>query len=126
MSRKRSAGRSCASAAYPRGPRQHPHLGAPRTGGGPRKPAPGVSSCSREFRPRQRLEDRPTQLLTAARSQHIRVVRDRRAMGLVSTRFARLPPGIEFSPARLTIEFYSAEDFLEKFESRGVRPPKRL
>jgi hypothetical protein len=71
--------------------------------------------CGRELRRRQRLEDRLTQLLTAARSQHIRVVPDSRALELVSTRFARLPPGIELSPARLTIEFYGTEDFLEKF-----------
>ena len=72
-------------------------------------------SCGRELRRRQRLEDRLTQLLTAARSQHIRVVPDSRALELVSTRFARLPPGIELSPARLTIEFFGTEDFLEKF-----------
>ena len=71
--------------------------------------------CGREVRRRQRLEDRLTQLLTAARSQHIRVVPDSRALELLSTRFARLPPGIELSPARLTIEFFGTEDFLEKF-----------
>jgi hypothetical protein len=48
--------------------------------------------CGRELRRRQRLEDRLTQLLTAARSQHIRVVPDSRALELVSTRFARCPP----------------------------------
>jgi len=71
--------------------------------------------CGRELRRRQRLEDRLTQLLTAARSQHVRVVPDSRALELLSTRFAQLPPGIELSPARLTIEFFGTEDFLEKF-----------
>jgi hypothetical protein len=75
----------------------------------------GGQPCGRELRRRQRLEDRLTQLLTAARSQHIRVVPDSRALQLVSTRFAHLPPGVELSPARLTIEFYGTEDFLEKF-----------
>ena len=70
--------------------------------------------CGRELRRRQRLEDRLTQLLTAARSQHIRVVPDSRALELVSTRFAQLPPGVELSPARLTIDFFGTEDFLEK------------
>jgi hypothetical protein len=71
--------------------------------------------CGRELRRRQRLEDRLTQLLTAARSLHIRAVPDSRALELVSTLFARLPPGIELSPARLIIEFFGTEDFLEKF-----------
>jgi hypothetical protein len=70
--------------------------------------------CGRELRRRQRLEDRLTQLLTAARSQHIRVVPDSRALELVSTRFAHLPPGVELSPARLSIDFFGTEDFLEK------------
>jgi len=54
------------------------------------------------------------------------VVPDSRALELVSTRFARLPPGIELSPARLTIEFYGTEDFLEKFGVRSIRPAKRF
>jgi hypothetical protein len=70
--------------------------------------------CGRELRRRQRLEDRLTQLLTAARSQHIRVVPDSRTLELVSTRFAHLPPGVELSPARLSIDFFGTEDFLEK------------
>ena len=70
--------------------------------------------CGRELRRRQRLEDRLTQLLTAARSQHIRVVPDSSALELVSTRFAHLPPGVELSPARLSIDFFGTEDFLEK------------
>jgi hypothetical protein len=71
--------------------------------------------CAGELQRRQRLEERLTQLVTAARSQHIRVVPNSRALELLSTRFAQLPPGVELSPARLTIEFYGTEDFLEKF-----------
>ena len=72
-------------------------------------------ACGRELQRRQRLEDRLTQLVTAARSQHIRVVPDRRALELAGTRFAQLPPGVALSPARLTIEFHGTADFLQKF-----------
>jgi len=72
-------------------------------------------ACGRELHRRQRLEDRLTQLVAAARSQHIRVVPDSRALDLVSTRFTKLPAGVALSPARLTIDFFGTEDFLEKF-----------
>jgi|HubBroStandDraft_4_1064222.scaffolds.fasta_scaffold88223_1 hypothetical protein len=71
--------------------------------------------CVRELGRRQRLEDRLTRLVTAARSQQIRVAPDNRTLALVSTRFTKLPGGVEFSPARLTIDFFGTEDFLEKF-----------
>jgi hypothetical protein len=71
--------------------------------------------CGRELRRRQRLEDRLTQLVAAARAQHVRVVSESRALELVSTRFGKLPAGVTLSPARLTIEFFGTEDFLEKF-----------
>jgi hypothetical protein len=71
--------------------------------------------CGRELRRRQRLEDRLTQLVAAARAQHVRVVPESRALELVSTRFGKLPAGVTLSPARLTIEFFGTEDFLEKF-----------
>jgi len=71
--------------------------------------------CRRELGRRERLEDRLTQLVAAARSQQIRVVPDTRALELVSTRFAELPAGVSLSPYRLTIDFFGTEDFLEKF-----------
>jgi len=71
--------------------------------------------CVQELRRRQRLEDRLTQLVTAARAQRIRVVPDSRALALVSTRFTQLPGGVELSAARLTIDFHGTEDFLAKF-----------
>jgi hypothetical protein len=43
------------------------------------------------------------------------VVPDSRALELVSTRFGTLPDGVALSPARLTLEFFGMEDFLEKF-----------
>jgi len=72
-------------------------------------------ACGLELRRRQRLEDRLTQLVAAARAQHVRVVPDSRALELVSTRFGKLPAGVTLSPARLTIDFFGTEDFLEKF-----------
>jgi hypothetical protein len=75
----------------------------------------GGQECDRELRRRQRLEDRLTQLVAAARAQHVRVVPDSRALELVSTRFGKLPAGVTLSPARLTIDFVGTEDFLEKF-----------
>jgi hypothetical protein len=71
--------------------------------------------CVREVRRRQRLEERLTQLVTMARSHHVQVVPDSRALELFSTRFANLPGGVEISPARLTIDFFGTEDFLAKF-----------
>ncbi len=71
--------------------------------------------CGHKLRRCQRLEDRLTQLVAAARSQHVRIVPHSRAMELVSTRFAQLPAGVTLSPARLTIDFFDTEDFLEKF-----------
>jgi hypothetical protein len=50
-----------------------------------------------------------------ARSTHIQVAPLSRALELVSSRFGKLPPGVELSPSRLVIDFYGTEDFLEKF-----------
>jgi hypothetical protein len=70
--------------------------------------------CARELYRRERLEERLTQLVTAARSRNVRVVPDSRAIELASTRFGRLPAGVELSPGRLTVEFDGIEQFLEK------------
>ena len=43
------------------------------------------------------------------------MVPDSRALQLLSTRFDKLPAGVTLSPARLMIEFFGTEDFLEKF-----------
>ena len=70
--------------------------------------------CGRELQRRERLEDRLTQLVVAARAQQIRIVAAGRAVELLSTRFEKLPHGVEFSPVRLTIDFLGTQDFLEK------------
>jgi hypothetical protein len=68
-----------------------------------------------EIARRARVEDRLTQLLAAARSQHIAVARSEEAEELVSTRFGELPTGVELTPTRLTIDFSGTQDFLQKF-----------
>jgi len=70
--------------------------------------------CARELCRRERLEERLAQLVTSARSRNVRVVPDSRAIELASTRFGRLPAGVELSPGRLTVEFNGIEQFLEK------------
>ena len=63
---------------------------------------------------RERLENRLSGLLAAARSKHLRVATEDRAITLLSTRFAKLPPGMELTHKRLTVEFSGMADFLEK------------
>ena len=71
-------------------------------------------ACDRELRRRSRLEHNLASLLTTARSSHIQVAPQNRTIDLVSSRFGKLPPGIDLSPSRLTIDFFGTEDFLEK------------
>lgn len=67
-----------------------------------------------EVRRRERLESHLGALLTAARSRHIKVAPEPNGGALMGTRFSALPPGIDLSPARLTIEFSGIQDFLQK------------
>jgi hypothetical protein len=69
---------------------------------------------TREIRRRERVESQLAELLTAARSRHIQITTEHRAGDLVSTRFGKLPPGIDLTPERLTIEFAGVEEFLRK------------
>jgi len=71
-------------------------------------------ACDREIRRRGRVELRLTQLLAAARSQHVLVAPRDRGAELLSTRFSKLPPGVELAPGRLTVDFAGTADFLEK------------
>jgi hypothetical protein len=70
--------------------------------------------CDREVRRRVRVEQNLTQLLAAARSQHVLVANEKQGLKMVSTRFAKLPPGVELTPGRLTVDFRGTGDFLEK------------
>src|SRR5664280_1377597 len=68
----------------------------------------------REIGRRDRVERRLDSLVHAARSQHIRVASDDRAVELAGSRFKALPIGVELTPQRLSIEFSGMEDFLKK------------
>ena len=67
-----------------------------------------------EVHRRERLESRLGQLLAAARSQHVQLAPASAAAEMVSSRFAKLPAGIELKPRQLTIEFDDSADFLRK------------
>ena len=68
----------------------------------------------REIVRRERLDTQLSGLLAAARSRHLRVATEGRAITLLSTRFAALPPGIELTRNCLTVEFSGMAEFLEK------------
>jgi hypothetical protein len=68
-----------------------------------------------EIRRRDRVESHLAELLTLACSRHIQVAPEDHGVELLSTRFAHLPPGVDLSPTRLTIDFAGTEDFLRKF-----------
>ena len=70
--------------------------------------------CDRELRRRSRLEKGLGQLLSAVRARHIQIAPESRTIDLVSSRFHKLPAGVDLSPSRLVIGFRGTEDFLEK------------
>ena len=63
---------------------------------------------------RERLESRLGQWLAAARSQHVQLAPASGAVEMLSSRFAKLPDGIELKPRELTIKFVDSADFLRK------------
>jgi hypothetical protein len=71
-------------------------------------------SARREIRRRERVESRLGRLLAAARSQHVALAPAAEGADLVSSRFARLPEGIELEPRELRIRFADSGDFLRK------------
>jgi hypothetical protein len=68
-----------------------------------------------EIARRARLETALDGMVRLARSRHREIARNERALELVSTRFASLPPGVELTPSSLHIDFFGTEDFLGKF-----------
>jgi len=74
-----------------------------------------TGACEFELRRRGRLESNLAQLAGAARSRHVQVAPPARSRVLLHTRFHQLPPGVELTPTRLSIDFAGTEDFLEKF-----------
>ena len=75
---------------------------------------------SPETEPAERRVERVAETLAAAlvdqkHRQRPNLVPEERTVELVSTRFRKLPPGVQFAPGRLTIVFSGTEDFLAKF-----------
>jgi hypothetical protein len=73
-----------------------------------------TGSYQHEIRRRDRVEARLSDLLTIARSRHIQVSAEDHGVELLSTRFGHLPPGVDLTLDRLTIEFTGIEEFLQK------------
>jgi hypothetical protein len=69
----------------------------------------------REARRRKRVEDQVLQLARLAHSRQSQVAQGEAAQGLIDSRFTTLPPGVDLTRERLTIEFHGPEDFLQKF-----------
>ncbi len=70
-----------------------------------------------ERRRRERLEQALDALSPHTRSRLVRVIREDRpadALGLLSSRLASLPEGVEFTPGSLHIEFQGREEFLQR------------
>jgi hypothetical protein len=67
-----------------------------------------------ERRRRDRLTAYLERLAEAGRTRRTPVVEAGRALDLVQTRFRKLPAGIELGPRRLTVDFASPEEFLER------------
>jgi hypothetical protein len=68
-----------------------------------------------EIARRARLESALDGIVRFARSRRREIARNERALSLVSTRCASLPPGVTLTPDSLAIEFQGMEDFLGKF-----------
>jgi hypothetical protein len=70
--------------------------------------------CEREIRRRDRVEEYLARLAEAGRSRRIQVASGERALGMLDSRFRSLPAGVELAPRRLTVDFASPAEFLEK------------
>jgi hypothetical protein len=66
---------------------------------------------------RVRLEAYLDEMAVFAKSRQSRIASERKASELLSSRFSKLPAGVELTPRSLTIEFLGAEDFLQKMGS---------
>jgi hypothetical protein len=71
----------------------------------------------RENHRRERLTGYLERLAEVGRSRRTTVATEERAMDLINTRFERLPAGITLTPKRLSIEFSSPEEFLQRVGS---------
>jgi hypothetical protein len=67
-----------------------------------------------ESRRRDRLSGYLERLAEAGRSRRTTVASAQAAVDIVSARFNRLPPGISLTSSRLTVDFASPEEFLQR------------
>jgi hypothetical protein len=68
-----------------------------------------------EIARRERVELYLDRMVRYASRKRKLIARDHAAEQLLSSRFAKLPPGVDLSPSELRIAFFGTEDFLEKF-----------
>jgi len=68
-----------------------------------------------EIARRKRLDLYLDGIVAYASRQHKEVARNHDAEALLSTRFGKLPSGVDLAPGELHIAFYGTEDFLQKF-----------
>jgi hypothetical protein len=73
-----------------------------------------TGECEREIRRRERVSEYLERLAETARARRIRVAEDSRAHGLVDSRFRKLPAGVELTRRRLTVEYATTAEFLER------------
>ena len=70
-----------------------------------------------ELRRRTRVEEYLVNASQIGRAKQRKVVPDNRVLDLLSSRFSKLPAGVELGAHKLSIEFFGTEDFLEKVGS---------
>ena len=67
-----------------------------------------------EIRRRDRVAEYLDRLAEFGRSRRTKVAENRKAAELLGSRFGRLPAAVELTPRRLTIDFSSPQEFLER------------
>jgi hypothetical protein len=68
-----------------------------------------------EIARRNRVERYLEGMLRYASRKHRQIAQNELAVALVSSRFAKLPEGVDLQPGELRIQFSGTEDFLQKF-----------
>jgi hypothetical protein len=73
-----------------------------------------TGEVEREVRRRDRVSGYLDRLAEFGRTKRTQVATAQQAVELLSSRFGALPAGVEFTPRRLTVEFASPEEFLQR------------
>jgi hypothetical protein len=63
----------------------------------------------------KRVERYLDNMVQYASRRHKEISRNQAAVDLMSSRFTKLPPGVDLQPGELRIQFAGADDFLQKF-----------